>query len=145
MSLMKRNNGGLLPFRNLLTDFFNADDLTFDRLWNREWSMPAVNIAETDKTFELELAAPGMRKNDFKVKIENGMLNISAEREEEKKENQKNYTRREYSYNSFNRSFTLPENVKEEDIKAHYEDGVLKLTLAKKVVTVSKAKEIAVI
>jgi HSP20 family protein len=144
MSLVKRNNGGFFPFRGLLSDFFEGEDLSLDRLWNKEMSMPAVNISEGDKTYEIELAVPGMRKNDFKVKVENGVLTISAEREEEKKEKEKNYTRREYSYNSFKRSFTLPENVKEDDIKAHYEDGVLKLTVAKKVMTVSKAKEIAV-
>ena len=143
MSLIKKSNGGFFPQRSLLNDFFGAEGVTFDRLFNGE-SFPAVNITENDKNFEIELAAPGMRKNDFKVKVENGVLTISAERKEEKEEKKKNYTRQEYSYNSFCRSFTLPENVKEDDIKAHYEDGVLKLGLTKKVATISKAKEIAV-
>ncbi|MEI5579364.1 Hsp20/alpha crystallin family protein, partial [Streptomyces brasiliscabiei] len=86
---------------------------------------PAVNVSETDKNYEIEVAAPGMKKDDFKVKVENGAIHISAERKEEKEEKQKNYTRQEYSYNSFSRSFTLPEDVKEDDIKAQYEDGVL--------------------
>ena len=143
MSLIKRNNGGFYPLRGLLSDFFEADDLNLNRLWNRDW-LPAVNVSESDKSYDIELAAPGMRKNDFKVKVENGVLTISAEREEEKKEKEKNYTRREYNFNSFSRSFTLPENAKEDDIKAQYQDGVLKLTVAKKAVAVSKAKEIAV-
>jgi len=141
MSLIKRNNG--LGFRNLLSDFFEADDLSFDRLWKKD-SMPAVNVSEGEKKYEIELAAPGMKKDDFKVKVENGILTISAEHKEEKEEKKKNYTRQEYSYNSFSRSFTLPENVKEDDITAHYADGVLKLDVTKKVAATSKAKEIAV-
>jgi HSP20 family protein len=144
MSLIKRTNGGMTPFRSLLSDFFDADDFNFNRLMKNE-NMPAVNISETDKTFEIELAAPGMEKKDFKVAVENGILTISAEKKEQKEEKNKNFTRKEFSFSSFTRSFTLPENVKEEDIKAHYENGVLQLSLAKKAVTVSKAKEIAVV
>lgn len=72
------------------------------------------------------------------------MITVSAERQEEKEEKKKTYTRQEYSYNSFNRTFTLPDNAKEDDIKASYENGVLKLDIAKKALTVSKAKEIAI-
>src|ERR1041384_2244445 len=144
MSLIKKTNGGITPFRTLLSDFFDADDLSLSRFFRNE-GMPAVNIYETDKNFEVELAAPGLEKKDFKVAVENGVLTISAEKKEEKEETKKNYTRKEFSYNSFSRSFTLPDNVKEDDIKAHYEDGVLKLNLAKKTVTVSKAKEIAIV
>ena len=144
MSLIKRNNGGLVPFRGLLSDFFETDDLLFNRLFTKDF-IPAVNISESDKSFEIELVAPGLKKNDFKVNVENGVLTISAEHEEESKEKNKNYTRLEYSYNSFSRSFTLPDNSKEDDIKANYADGLLKLTVAKKAITVSKAKEIAVV
>lgn len=143
MTLVKRNNAGMIPFRNLLSDFFTADDLTFNRMFSKE-SFPAVNISETDKTYEIELAAPGMLKNDFNVKVDNGILTISAEKKEEKEEKKKNYTRQEYTYNSFSRSFSLPENAKEDDIKAHYEDGELKLSIAKLALSVTKAKEIAV-
>lgn len=143
MSLLKRNNGGLVPFRSLVADLLGNDGFLDSTIWNRNW-VPAVNIAENDKAYEIEVAAPGMRKNDFKVKIENGMLNISAERKEETEEKKKNYSRQEYSYNSFSRSFTLPDDVKEDGIVAHYEDGVLTLSIAKKAATVSKAKEIAV-
>jgi HSP20 family protein len=104
-------------------------------------SMPSVNVRETDKSFELDFAAPGLSKKDFKITVDNGVLTISSEKKEEKEEVEKDYTRREFSYNSFSRSFTLPENVNEEDVKAAYEDGILKLHIAKKNVTVSKAKK----
>ena len=105
---------------------------------------PAVNIVENDNNYEIEVAAPGMKKDDFKVEVENGILTISAEKKEEKKESKKNYTRQEYYYSSFTRSFTLPDNAKEDGLAARYEDGMLKLTVSKKAVSVSKAREIEV-
>jgi HSP20 family protein len=93
----------------------------------------------------LELAAPGMDKKDFKVNVENGTLTISAEKKEESKEEKKNYTRREYSYSSFSRSFRLPENCTAEKIDAKYDNGILRVTLPKKQMTLSQpAKEIKV-
>ncbi|HNR19300.1 MAG TPA: Hsp20/alpha crystallin family protein [Bacteroidia bacterium] len=142
MSLVKRNNA-VWGFSPMMSDFFGADDLTFDRLWNKDM-VPAVNIAENEKQFEIEFASPGFKKDDFKISVDNGMITVSAERKEEKEEKKKTYTRQEYSYNSFSRTFTLPDNAKEDDIKASYENGVLKLDIAKKALTVSKAKEIAI-
>jgi HSP20 family protein len=142
MSLIKSNKS-MLGFSPMLSDFFGADDFTFDRLWKKEW-IPSVNVSEDEKKFEIEFAAPGMRKADFKVSVENGVLTVSAERKEEKEEKKKNYTRQEYSFNSFSRSFNLPENAKDDDIKANYEDGMLRLYIAKKALHVSKAKEIAI-
>jgi HSP20 family protein len=146
MSAITKFGGGMTPFRSLITDFFEGENVMFDRFFNRDlgW-MPTVNIIETDKNFEIEVAAPGMHKNDFKVKIDNRVLTISAEKKEEKEEKKKNFLRQEYRYSSFERSFTLPENTKEDEIKAHYEDGILKLFVAKKAVTVSKAKEISIV
>ena len=144
MTLLKRTNGGLVPFRSLISDFFEPNDFLKDTFWNKDW-IPAVNVSENEKSYEIEVAAPGMRKDDFKVKVEKGTLHISAERKEEKEEKKKNYTRQEYNYNSFNRSFTLPDDVKEDDIKAHYEDGVLKLSVARKAIAASKAKEISIV
>lgn len=143
MSLIKRNSGGYFPFRSVLSDFFDNDGFLFDKLWDKE-TMPAVNISETDKGYEIELAAPGMKKEDFKVKVENGVLSISAEKKEEREEKKKNYTRQEYNYTSFSRSFTLPENAKEDDLLAKYEDGLLRLTVGKKEAVTSKSKEIPV-
>jgi len=112
-------------------------------LFQKEW-IPAVNVSETEKEYEIEMAVPGMTKNDFKVKVEDGVLSISSEKKEEKEDKKKNYTRREFSYRSFDRSFTLPENATSDDVKAKYEDGILKLSIGKKKNAVSNAKQISV-
>ncbi|HCW06882.1 MAG TPA: hypothetical protein DGG95_05915 [Cytophagales bacterium] len=137
MTLMKRSDWPTLFNNSLLSDFFDNDRF-FDSDWLRKQSMPAVNVKETDKFFEVELAAPGLTKKDFKITAENGMLTISSEKKEEKEEKEKDYTRKEFSFSSFSRSFTLPENVNEEDIKANYEDGILKLHIAKKMISQPK-------
>jgi len=149
-SLMR--NGGLYP--SLFDDFFRPSpflgsslfDVDFDMLPARVgFNVPSANITESEKNYLIELAAPGLTKKDFKVEMDNDVLTISAEKKEEKKEGDEGYSRKEYSYNSFSRSFTLPENCKSEKIDAKYEDGVLKLVLPKKEITPVKAKkEIAV-
>ena len=127
------NNAGVA---NLFDDLFSRD------LWNwglannssTDTTLPAVNIRETGANFEVEMAAPGMKKDDFKVELENNELRISSERRSET-ENKKDerYTRREFSYQSFQRSFMLPQNVVDVDhIHASYEDGVLRLVIPKK-------------
>ncbi|WP_422080996.1 Hsp20/alpha crystallin family protein [Ulvibacterium sp.] len=140
MSLVKYRRR---PFGGLMTnDFFDMDDF-FDnrgwvrdmlpsRFWNGKTVEPALNIKESEDKFEIELAAPGFSKKDFNVTIDDGCLNISAEKSMEEEEKEENYTRREFSYNSFERSLQLPESVKEEEIKAHYHDGILSFDLAKK-------------
>jgi len=143
MTLIKKTNGGLVPFHTLLSDFFETNDIVKDSFWNKD-RVPAVNVSESDKSYDIEVAAPGMKKEDFKVKVEKGTLTISAEKKEEKEEKRKNYTRQEYNFNSFSRSFSLPDDVVEDDIKAFYEDGLLKLTVARRALSVSKAKEIAI-
>jgi HSP20 family protein len=143
MAIIKRSDGGMYSLRPMINDFFERDKFLFDKLWNNE-TVPLVNILENDKGYDIELAAPGMKKSDFKVKLENGMLNITAESKEEKEEKAKNYTRQEFRYNSFSRSFTLPENAKEDDVQARYEDGVLKLHIVKKAAAPSKVKEFPV-
>lgn len=131
------------PFGNLITqDFFDMDDffdnrrwvrnMLPDTFWNGNTSQPALNIKETDDDFEIELSAPGFGKKDFNVTIEDGCLNITAEKEHSEEEKDDNYTRREFSYNSFERSLQLPESVKEEAIKAKYKDGILSFKLVKK-------------
>jgi HSP20 family protein len=96
-----------------------------------EMTVPAVNIKENPKNFEIELAAPGYKKEDLKVNVEDGMLTISSEKEHGSKEEKKGFSRKEFSYSSFSRAFTLPENVDQESVKARFEDGVLKLTVDK--------------
>ena len=129
-------------FPSLLTDrwipdFFENEKF-FDSDWMKSITVPSVNIRETDQEFFVELAAPGLNKKDFKIAIENGMLTISAEKKLEKEEKEKEFTRKEFSYTNFSRSFMLPENVNEEKVEAHYEDGLLKLQLLKKVVDKTK-------
>lgn len=140
MSLIKRSEWPVLTSPTTwLTDFF--DNRFFDSDWLRNQSLPAVNVKETDSTYEIEMAAPGLEKKDFNITTDNGVLTISSEKEEETEKKEKNYTRKEFSYSSFTRSFTLPENVKEEDIKATYENGLLKLILNKKQVGTMKMKK----
>lgn len=132
----------------LFSDFFKPWNEWFpngDNLWNNMLSMPAVNITENEKAYQVSLAAPGMKKEDFKIDVDGNILSISAEKEESTEEKEKKFTRREYSYSSFSRSFTLPDEVNQEKIEAAYEAGVLNLTLprreeAKK----TTAKQIAV-
>jgi HSP20 family protein len=140
MSLIKRSDWPSLVNNSFLSDFFDNDRF-FDSDWLKKQSVPAVNVKETDKGFEIEVAAPGLSKKDFKVTAENGMLTISSEKKEEKEQKEKNYTRKEFSYSSFSRSFALPENTTEDDVKANYEDGILKLEVAKKVVTQAKPRK----
>ena len=97
-------------------------------------SSPSVNIVEHDAHFTMQLAAPGLQKSDFNINIENDYLVISAEKQTEKEEtgNQGKFTRREFNYSSFKRSFQLDENIHREGIAASYENGVLNITLPKK-------------
>lgn len=93
---------------------------------------PAVNITEDENAYQMHLAAPGMKRSDFKVDIDGDTLTISSEKESETEEKTRRYSRREYGYSSFSRSFTLPDDVNRDRIDAHYEDGILKLTLPRK-------------
>ncbi len=95
-------------------------------------TLPAVNIAEGERDFTLELAIPGQKKEDFNVEVDNDILTISMDAKDEKTEKDGEYTRREFRYTSFKRAFNLPETVNQEDIKADYKDGILRFTLPKK-------------
>jgi HSP20 family protein len=108
--------------------------------------MPAVNVTDNKDNYLVSLAAPGLKKSDFKIDVDGNMLTISSEKEENKEEKEAKFTRKEYSYSSFSRSFTLPDEVNREKIDAVYEDGVLKLTLPKTEVSKKAAatKHIAV-
>lgn len=132
MTLVKfnnRTNNALLPgFNDVFDSIFN-DTFFNDRMMNR---VPAVNISETENNYHVELAAPGLKKEDFKLNLERNMLTISVEATTDNQDNQKNYTKREYSYSSFVRSFTLPESADDSNINATYTDGVLKIDIAKR-------------
>ncbi|MBM3177130.1 MAG: Hsp20/alpha crystallin family protein [Bacteroidetes bacterium] len=145
MSLIRRSDWPLLASPSWITDFFDAERF-FDSDWLRRTQMlPAVNVNEKEKEFEIEMAAPGMKKSDFKISHENHTLTISSEKEEKREEKDKDYMRREFNYTSFTRSFNLPENAMEDKIAAHYEDGILKVSIPKKVPskeTISKPIEV---
>ena len=119
---------------SVFEDFFKPWSQWFDDggLTNRRMNIPAVNIKENGNHYTVTLAAPGLKKDDFKIDVEGNMLTISSEKEENKEEKYEKFTRKEYSYSSFSRSFTLPEDVKEEAIEATYENGVLNLRLPRK-------------
>ena len=134
MSLVTRN--GSLPMSMLFDDFLNADLFNWNNsnYSNTNTTIPAVNIKETAENYEVEVAAPGMTKNDFKVELDGNMLTISSERINQKEESDnERYTRKEFSYQSFERNFTLQKNVVDTDkIQAKYENGLLHLLIPKK-------------
>lgn len=145
----RRRNGNANAncFPLLRNDFLTSSLLTprlfdFDTdLFTEGLNAPLANITESNKEFKLDLSAPGMKRDDFKVNVEDGVLTISSEKEEEKKESDENFRRREFSYSSFSRSFTLPDNVNENDINAKYDNGMLHITIPKKEVSASKPKK----
>ena len=133
-TLVKWNEGGRPSYSRMFDDFFKAEFPVWshNNFAEKGSTLPAVNIKETDKEFSLELAAPGMKKENFNVGVEDDVLTISAEREETKEEKEENYSRKEFTYASFQRRFTLPETVDSNKVTAKYEDGVLLLSLPKK-------------
>lgn len=139
----------LLPSLPSIVDrFFEGDlmDWGNDNFASVNSTLPAVNVRETENDFLIEVAAPGMKRDDFKVRYDNGRLHISSEKKEEKKEGDDKYTRREFSYQSFQRSFAVPENMINGDkIEAKYHEGILQIFIPKKEELKPKpAKEIAI-
>ena len=119
---------------SLFEDFFRPFGQWFDDsgIVRRVANMPAVNIKENGDHYLVSVAAPGLKKEDFQIDVENNMLTIRSEKEEEKEEKDSRFTRREYSYSSFSRSFGLPDDVKQDGIDARYENGELRITLPRK-------------
>lgn len=134
MSIMRRDSFPDMP--NLFNDLFTRD------LWNwglnnnsnTNTTIPAVNIRESAENFVVEVAAPGMKKEDFKIELDNNLLSIRSERTNEwENKGDEKYTRKEFSYQSFQRSFQLPVQVVDADkIEAKYEHGLLHLVIPKK-------------
>ncbi len=131
MTLVKHNNG-LVP--SLWEDLFESDFFKKPTVAQAGLSVPAVNIKETPEEYVIEMAAAGMKKSDFDIHLERNIITISSEKSAENVEENKdeNYTRKEFSYESFERSFVLPEAANREDIKAKYKDGVLEVIIPKK-------------
>jgi len=130
MALVKYGEGRKLfnPFTDAFESLFN-DSFLNDRMVSR---VPAVNISETDDHYHIELAAPGLQKDDFKASLDGDVLTISAEKQTGPSENDRKYNKCEYNYTSFVRSFTLPDSANDEGIDAGYTDGVLRINVAKK-------------
>lgn len=144
MTLVKFNNGlknNANPFFNDVFDSIINDTFLSDKLVAR---VPAVNIAENDHEFHIELAAPGLKKEDFKINLDKNVLSVSAEKKTEAGTETKKYSKREYGYNSFVRSFTLPDSADHSKIEADYTDGILKLTVAKREEAKFQSREIAI-
>lgn len=143
MSRIKMNKKRKPFVTDLVTsDFFDMEDFFDNRFWSNRWlndnfwngrkGEPALNIKETEDKFEIEIAAPGFEKKDFAVTLEEGTLIVKAEKSSEEDEKDENFTRKEFSYRAFERRLVLPENLKEEEIKAVYENGILRFNLLKK-------------
>jgi HSP20 family protein len=136
MTLTRFSDNNYSSFPSLFNRFFEGDwtDWLNSNYSDTNTSLPAVNIQEDDNTYLIDVAAPGMKKSDFKINYDNGCLTISSERQEEKNEDDKGrYTRREFSYQSFHRTFNVPEDVVESNkIEAKYIDGILRIALPKK-------------
>ncbi|EMK01656.1 Hsp20/alpha crystallin family protein [Leptospira sp. WS58.C1] len=119
--------------------FLNLSNLDhFFQSWNELLNrspfqhIPAVNVVKTKEGYEMDFAAPGLEKGDFKIDLEGDQLTVSAEKKSESKQEDKTYSKREYNYSSFSRTFTLPDNVIKDQISAKYDNGVLKLTIPRK-------------
>ena len=128
-TIVRRNS-----WPNLVDELFN-DGLfpkTFNWDWNDYSAVPAVNITESETDYKIEVAAPGLSKDDFKINVENDVLTISSEKKEEKEEKKENVLRKEFGYCSFKRSFDLNDAVNADKITASHKDGILSITLPKK-------------
>ena len=123
-------------FDSIFTDsFFSGRDMAL---------VPAVNICETADHFHVELAAPGLAKEDFKINLEHKLLTVSVQKEQSEEQQEKNFTRKEFSYSSFTRSFTLPDSADENAIQAKYSDGVLRVEISKKEEAKNVARQISI-
>ncbi len=130
MTLLRRVHSGYPTFSNLFEDIFDSVDTGILRKANN--TLPSVNIAESNESFKIEFAAPGLSKEEFKINLDNNVLTVGSEKKEEKEESNENFTRREFNYSSFQRSFTLPDSVNGEEITAEYQNGVLNIEIPKR-------------
>ena len=139
----RRNYGSPDLWDELFNDSYLPRFFSWDNNHNGS-SSPAVNVEETNKEYRIEVAAPGLEKDDIKVSVEDGVLTISSEKKTENEEKNDNYIRKEFGYSSFCRSFTLPEETDEEKISAKHKNGVLNVHIPKAEVKVTKAKEVKI-
>ena len=145
MTFVKVNNPVTKNFDGLMKDIFNEIPANFGKTFREEvLGFPPVNIIEKDNAYHLEVAAPGMEKTDFTLKLDGTLLTISATKKEEVKDETSKSIRKEFSYKGFKRSFTLDEKIDAANIAAKYENGILKVDLPKKEETKAASKEITI-
>jgi|TARA_B100001093_G_scaffold3604_1_gene3738 HSP20 family protein len=134
MNLIKRQNP---VFTSLIDDLFINQD------WNHiSATLPAANIIEADDHFNIELAAPGKKKSDFTIELDEGVLTISSETETKSTEKDDSFTRKEFGYSSFKRSFNIPETISADKISASYKEGILTVSLPKKAEALPQPKKL---
>jgi HSP20 family protein len=142
MTLVKVNNNGHRSLSNFVDEFFQGFPAPTAREEN--FGFPPVNIQETADAYHLELSAPGRSKEDFRLGIENGQLTVAFEKKEETKTEEYKTIRKEFSFKSFKRSFSLDDRIDADGIQARYENGVLKLLLPKKAQAKESTKQITI-
>ena len=136
MRIVKYNNNNVFP--SLMNEFFN-DDLRMN-FFNRRHSVPSVNSVENNDSFEIDLAVPGMKKDDFTIELNDKILVISSDNSNY---DQSERTRlNEFNYSSFQRSFRVPESVELDKIKANYKNGILKIKLPKRKDSITKPNRV---
>lgn len=129
--MLVKTNNRFPVYRNVFDDLFN--DWSVSNFSETDTTLPATNIKENESGFLVEMAAPGMEKKDFVINLKDDLLTISSEKKIENEENNDHYTRKEYSYQSFSRSFSLPKNVVDSDkINATYKNGELRISIPKR-------------
>jgi HSP20 family protein len=134
MNLIKKQNP---VFTSLIDDIFINQD------WKQiSATVPAVNIIEADDHFNIELAAPGKKKSDFTIELDQGVLTISSENERKSTEKEGSFTRKEFGYIFFKRSFNIPETVSADKISASYKEGILTVSLPKKAEALPQPKKL---
>jgi len=145
MTLVKVNNPLSKSFDGLINEIFNDLPATFGKTFREDvFSFPPVNIVESPNTYQLAVAAPGLEKADFVIKLDGNLLTISSEKKTPQSNETEKVIRKEFSNKSFKRSFTLDEKIEANAIEAKYENGILKLNLPKKEIAKATTKEITI-
>lgn len=130
MTLIRKFNDNYPTFRTWMDDIFDTVDTSVNRF--NTASMPSVNVLEQEDAFKIEFAAPGLTKDDFKINLDNNILTVKSEKEQSDQESNENYTRKEFNYSSFKRTFTLPDSANSDKVSAEYKNGILTINVAKK-------------
>ncbi len=130
MTLIRKFNDNYPTFRSWMDDFFDTVDTSVNKFSSQ--NVPAVNVIEHEDYFRIDFAAPGLQKSDFKINLDNNVLCVKSEKENSTEDVKENYTRQEFSYTAFQRTFTLPDSANSDKVTAEYKDGILSINIAKK-------------